>query len=1697
MVIAHGLHVLQSTQAAHHDVVLPVRQIDLIQVTVGTNAVQHAIQIAGQSHQEIIDFHHGQQRAVAGVHLIEVGAAVVVIQNSRIHQTGGVIVGHIRGIDTGRIAQLDDLAGRTVIAPVLAALGIAVEAAVVAIEIASNEVNGRYFFQCIGNAVQVYIDHVAVVIITGIVVVGVEVAVHIHNSDHALDQDVAGGSGNDCIALRNRSHIALCVHNSHGFVRGSPDQILDLIVPGDGVSLQLGVITNIHNQTVLLHPQRFQRLSVGDLVVGFSQSVQSHDLSHGVVLDQAAGSIICVGGIRIALGSHISNVNADQLGTHAAPGAGVVCPVQDAVTIGQGLRVIGIQIGTVRIGQGDHIALGIGQCHRLIGFIQNKDIVLCVLNGVQRAVIVIRNGVRCVVVITVVTQNGQLAAQQIHGAQVDIVVSLCQDIHGIGGIIEGHVQNVHTQIAQGSTVPQAGGQHDQIVHSIHSKNLAADIFRCVNSRIFHVVIGMDGDQGILACGNRLVHRDPAIHMITVEMIIKHTITVQLGGIHIRQILTGEAVIVGQLKVGFIACVVTQHDHEFLAQIRYIDLDTIQAVDQLGKDRLLCPGLGAALVHDEHIGQGHIFCNQQHQLVAVVGVLHIQLQVGCLGIHSNGDLEGMVTAVGIVHLSRDSQQNLGVILQVLAFRIGKVIHAVAVPGIQPGNNLTIGALVHSLSCIGNDLFAQHLAGFSIGVGKGQGLGITHQRDVHLIQSVHNTVTVGRDHVVGRIVNHVAVFIHGRTGVGVKAQHPVSTSQAGPHDMVILVALGNSVNRSHAPEAVVIPISGIEHRGLGPVAVEAQERQVQAGIVQAVQIDIAFHIAAVGIVFRKECLIFLGQVDGDIHGSGAIGRNDHFTGAEGDRAGQCGLHAIHVVVVAIACHSFGQQAGIQRVALFLIAEVMDLKAEAESAVSAVAHFCLGLAAVNSQVALSGDCSSCVHQAGALLAGRSFQTGVGRNNNFSIAHHQSIGHFSQLALGSVGEPLMQILHDQSRHTGHLGSRHGGTGHQTVSTTIIAGVDIAANTGNIGFQAQIGSSAPAGEVAHLTAGCAGTLTGQCGDGQDLLFRVGHHLAIRDSDQSSGNPGIVLAILGDLHTEGKNIVFSIVPDQSGNRAGILCVKDLGSKAGGTTADHSNLALDQGVALFVIEVSFLTHAVDDHILEGITVILDDLGQSDLVQIGIHIEHLVIAHGEIRGHNNGIFHGSHGGGVSISTGRSDRCHIGVFGGIHIGTPHIAVGAGTFVACRNADDHILLSNTLINSINFLVLRGEACRRAQRQVRDITAQGHCVFQSRNDVIGISAAVGAKDLHDDQLCFGSHTHHVSTGNIVVCCCNTGNVGTVVALHIRTVVSGQALVNIVERIGNLCAAVQRLANDRAAQIMGIQILQHCIDLLNSQRTVGQNEIIMLCERGMIQIQTGIDDSDLHAFAVIAQVFPNTGNTGHHTAGSSGGGRSGAGGVHRHQVDALNTVHRCDLIQIAKLGLNRERIGQIGKLVTDIQLLTLQNELFDHADDHVLHFNESFLIEYRNQADGAVNLGQRLILHNNESGNHIALAIGFCGFLQLLQSIGSFVERQGSVRQLALGRGYDPLAVHIHQLSFLHIGNVTGVVTQVLSTGSILRYNTVILKGRSLGFGCNTFFSVLYADQAVFRSFHSESGRNSRQDHRQNQKHCQQAFASHFVLPPR
>ena len=1588
----------------------------LIEAFTIVNGVHGVLQL---SHSTIVQVNGGQSAVAFGR------------DGGGIHGAGGVIVGHVEGDLVGRdaIAQGHGLIGGQVVGPELAIAVIAIDLAFVAVVIGTDEIHGAHASGGIDihvSQVQVEpgaVDHLAFGVHC-VVVVAIDMAVNIDHADDAGSRQLAAGGGDLHIAIGNSGNNTV-FNGGDGLVSRAPGHLAHGCVPRQRGGHQSLLLAHLHLQAVVIQDQHLSALGFGQCIVSLLQDEQTDHF--GVAGHGERGHFEVIN-------FTVGKVDLQE----GRAGVAVMCPVDAVIgfAVGHGLSVVG------SAGQHDIVFLVVQQGDYFVILIQLAHTTAIPQAHIQLAVD-ISNAPGAIVGI-IGHQGFHLTGQQVHGSQHDgfhfvapIILhgTLVQHIHGIGSIIEGHIQQIGAQIADLVTVPQAGLHPDQVAASVNCEDQAVNIVSGSDGVVLHVVAGLLGQSGGL-----LVDGLPAVHVVVVA---HHGVVGIVDTVAVQSALFQFGHIVGNGKLdvvdAFVCAVVAQDDGHIGAVISDVKQHipgVILVTSEVETIQLGIQVAGTGGVGQNHISQAGNVGNSQVNIVsAVLSELFHILQHRGGNVHGDGNLDGVKlidinTAVLIVGHGLDGQSHLSAIGQHVALSIGEVIHGVAGPAVNTGIHDAVCKQVQSLLAEGIFHTAQHIA-LSIREGVSNDAGITHQGQVNVRQTVQIAVAIGGDDIVTGVVHSLGVVI----GVGIDTQDPVGLAQRGPDDMLRLVISGHS---ALVPEVLFVPVAAVEDGSFVPVAVEAHVRQAQVhAALFSGQVNETFHIAAVFEVLFEPCLVVIGQGHDHLHLSGAVGGNGDGIGVKSDGAGQFTVGAVHELHAIVVINLFSQQAAADSVGLFLAGQVVDAEAESVLAglLSIIAQLDLGLGGakaltLNGQVSAGGNSANGVDQTGTLLTGRSLHAGDGIDNGNSGAHQQCVCHNTALVIIQVGEVLTQVLQHQGGDTGHLRSSHGGTAHQAVLAIVVSRHDVSTDASQVGQQAQVGGNAPAGELTHLAAGLIGNQAGLSGNDHGVLFSSSHSSAVFQGDQDTGHDGLGNA--GEIHVEVRNGTGHIVNDQNTRSAALGSILHFFHEGDVTTGDQSDLTGDINALI----VGFFTQAGHENIFQ-LAQFCQSGEQGDTVGIIVADLNTIFAIGEVSRFYHSVVDTGHHGAVDVSTGGVNGAVVGVRSGVQVQAPGVHQAAGVFVTGSDGQDHILLADALKDFVNDGAGAGKARRGAQGHVNNVTVQEQSVFQRSDNAIHHGAGI-TKDLHDDDLGIGSHTDGVNAFHTVGAG-DTGNMGTVITLGIPGVISAQIPVGIVESKRNLTGVIQILSIDLIALIghhlVSIQVFQNAGDLLNAQRSSGQ--FGNLCECGVIQVQAGVDDGDTHAGAGVTAISPNGGHAGHLAGGGSLGVDaiilSGQRLVLRHNEHGLDAGEFGDLNQVLELGVDGECIYQIGKVIAHSQCALSINTASDGIQHSLLLFHQATGVSLRDFIDVVIGFAGRSILQHDENRNHVAGRKGLSGLCQLFQ--GLILQPTQSIR--SQGALFIGLSLLIFQqliskclagFSGFHLGNtVVGVTLRVCS----------------------------------------------------------------------
>ena len=413
--------------------------------------------------------------------------------------------------------------------------------------------------------------------------------------------------------------------------------------------------------------------------------------------------------------------------------------------------------------------------------------------------------------------------------------------------------------------------------------------------------------------------------------------------------------------------------------------------------------------------------------------------------------------------------------------------------------------------------------------------------------------------------------------------------------------------------------------------------------------------------------------------------------------------------------------------------------------------------------------------------------------------------------------------------------------------------------------------------------------------------------------------------------------------------------------------------------------------------------------------IVVAHSDVVGHVVGVLHTGHRQGVGVGAGVAQHAVVRVGGEVGVEAEGVALAHGVGVTGGDAQHGAGLSHPVKHLVDPVHVGGEACIGAQAHVDHIGAQHHGVFHAGHPVLGVGAAVGAEHLHHHQLGVGGHTHHLGLVHLVGGG-DAGHVGAVVALGVVVMGDVQAVVHVVEAVGNLGVVVQIGAGQATVALIGVEAGEHAVNVGLGQAGVREHFVGESGEVLVIGVQSGVDDGNFHALTLVA-LGPGVLTANHLAVGDGPGidnvGRSGlvggAGLVHGLHDHLVHAVHGLNVGQLAIGHGGSHAIDQPAVLVGHGEVVPVQSGLLDVGDDLVLGGLDLFHLGCGvvGVHSGAVGGDHGVAVHDNDDP-HI------------------LVRRDGVV-QVVLGHGVVP-----------------GQVQVVVGAVQLLHFHTVGLGGGSL-----------------------------------------------------
>ena len=1085
------------------------------------------------------------------------------------------------------------------------------------------------------------------------------------------------------------------------------------------------------------------------------------------------------------------------------------------------------------------------------------------------------------------------------GKQARIIPQVPDLLPGLAAVGGGHDQQVVVLVLGGE--PVVGDEvEDHVNVGVHAGNigrpgdqplvlLVVVIIVHTGSVVFIPIPGVHGTAlGLLAP----IRRQPG----AVEVLGPEDVGGLDGGVIIGVAGHGDGVGPG------VAGVVMDDHAEALAHtghVRFLHMgglaglgftDAVAAVEQAGI---------AQVVEDV---SGHILVVADIKAQVIPALILRDLQIpglGLLGVHGDGELPGGFQVVGsMVRIGQgglDLHGGLGIVGQA---------HAVLVSAVPGGDT---GSLLAANTC-GSDLIVAvgvdgltHILGsvvivhFAVLAGDGvvQGLGVPQQTGVNAAEVIQEVIAVGGDGIpVGQIGN-LEVVIVAQIGVhGVLAGGQVGSVGVG------LGLAGGAVQ--------MFPVGVALHDGgLGPVAVEGQERDAQIdGIGQFLAVGVhlsqgyeAVHIEAVG-----EGLQGLGRVGeghGDGHVGGRTGGHGHpVIGAVGGKGmvqhhGSLGAGGVGLALgIGVLGGAVGQHPGGDVVVQGGVAGIMHREGHGVLAghVGVVLQFQLRFRlAGNGQISLGAHGVMNADKACALLPGRNRHAALAIDD-MSGAHQQGIGHVLPVGGAHVRIALLQgLLHD-GHSARRMGGSHGSAVHALIGTAGNGCIDAAAGGGDLRFDGQLAGGTPGGEVGHTVNG--GSHGAVCpGDGDGLVLQLLQGLAGGLRNEHGGN-----APLGNGHIEH---TLGVVVAEHTDGTGLGGVLHLLFIVDAAPLNQSDLAVH--VQTFI--VFFVALAGDDHILQlalvGQSPESDGVGGSALDGSAVIVSIILAAGRNIGALHHAVVHGSYGHGLAPGRGVAHHAVIRV-GGQRLCAEGVAVSGAIGIARSHSQRNAVLAaapehlQDVLGELVLAVVIDEAAVGTETHVGHVHAQEDAVLQSRQDIGKGCTAALKEHVHVQDLGLGSHAHHIGI-HAGVARCRRSNVGAVVAPGAVGLV--QLALAVVKLEGNLGAVIQGLGAEAGNVLFCVQLVLVQDRLEGFLRHGGVGGRIL--EDGMVHLNAGIQNGDEHPLAVEAGVIVHS-SADHLVAV----GRVGQQLKGRGQEHGLHAVQVLDLLIVAIGDLGGEAVEQ-------------------------------------------------------------------------------------------------------------------------------------------------------------------------------------------------
>ena len=544
---------------------------------------------------------------------------------------------------------------------------------------------------------------------------------------------------------------------------------------------------------------------------------------------------------------------------------------------------------------------------------------------------------------------------------------------------------------------------------------------------------------------------------------------------------------------------------------------------------------------------------------------------------------------------------------------------------------------------------------------------------------------------------------------------------------------------------------QHSGSGGQIAQEDISIVRVDVAVAVHISLVlivqFHQQAGGIIQQTLTVIHIDEaVAVEVHAGHirSLGGDPGATNGPDHIHSDHGSGVVHIQILAIGQQILNEEVGTQVDVLLLIGQIADGESCAVSAgpIGIVKQFDLNLTVSSAGigtfahddegVGIDGIIDVC--QAGTLLQNGEvtaliFPDGLGSR------HQQTLSQMTYIHVSLACQIVfLDVLRQQSSHTGNLGRSHGSTGLDGISAAVgvqtLQGENVAAGSGNLRLHFQRAGDTPGGEIGHGVV-CAAELAHANGAADGHGTSEVTHIT---GSVSHGCGQLANFTALSLCQSGNGIGQLVISQVKGNDTALVVVdkhsesacldsqRSLFDKVCLTTGTQSDLT-GQNIC-HSSPVRCLTHTVDEDVL----ILASDRGKGFICELAASVifvidEHLVVDLDVVTNHTV-VLNRSSTQRVGEGAGLTDGIHADV------GIVQIAAIIGilhpcTGVAGRDGNHNTGLGQVFHNFLEIGVSMMATTRSGttQRQVDGICAQNDSIFNSSKEIRITRRSVFTKD--------------------------------------------------------------------------------------------------------------------------------------------------------------------------------------------------------------------------------------------------------------------------------------------------------------------------------------------------------------------------------------